>query len=88
MTRVGIASYCALIQTAATKCDDKLYEISKEPLVLTLPCVKGSPPLTIQCQGHYGEPTFQLECPPIGEEQVYRMDYEVLAKKKWAVTKE
>ena len=46
------------------------------------------PPITVQCQGHYGEPTFQLECPPVGEEAVYRMNYEVLARNNWIITKE
>ena len=74
----------------AIKYGDKPYEVSKEPLMLSLPGgVAGPlPPVIVQCQGHYGEPTFQLECPPVGQQQIYRMSYEVLAKKDWIVTKD
>lgn len=79
------------VQTAAIRYGEQPFEVSKEPLVLTLPGgVEGPlPPIIVQCHGHYGEPTFKLECPPTGqEEQSYRMCYEVLAKKEWIVTKE
>lgn len=58
--------------------------------MLTLPAGETGPlpPVIVQCQGHYGEPTFQMECPPIGQEQVYRMDYDVLGKEDWVVRKE
>ena len=57
--------------------------------MLTLPnSDEPLPPIIVQCRGHYGEPTFQLECPPVGQEQVYKMSYEVLAMKNWVVTKE
>ena len=79
-----------LLQAAGAKYDGVNLEVNSEPLVLTLPRGKEEPlpPIILQCQGHYGEPTFQLECPPIGQEQVYRLSYEVLAKKDWVITKE
>ena len=78
------------MQTAATKYGGEPLEVSNEPLTLTLPSgVEGPlPSITIQCQGHYGEPTFQLETPPVGEEHVYNMAYEVLADKSWVITKQ
>lgn len=78
-------------QAVATKFGDQLFETDKEPLVLTLPAeAAGSLPLVIiQCRGHYGEPTFQLECPPVGSGKViYRMAYQVLARKSWEVARE
>ena len=77
-------------QTIATRIGDESYETSTEPLVLTLPgsVADKLPPITVQCHGHYGEPTFEMECPPLGEEQIYGMSYEVLARGDWIVTKE
>ena len=85
-------NHCVLfpLQTAATRIGEESYETSVEPLVLTLPAsfAEHLPPITVQCHGHYGEPTFEMECPPLGKEQCYRMSYEVLARGDWVVTKE
>ncbi len=79
-----------LFQTAATRIGEESFETSKEPLTLTLPesVADNLPPITVQCHGHYGEPTFEMECPPLGQEQIYRMSYGVLARDDWLVTKE
>ena len=65
-------------------------EVKQEPFSIVLPPEYSEPPSSVwlQCQGHYGEPTIQLTCPPVGSKATYRMSYEVLAKGTWDVTQE
>ena len=65
-------------------------EVKQEPFSILLPPECSEPPSSVrlQCQGHYGEPTIVLGCPPVGGKAVYRMSYEVQAKGNWVVTAE
>jgi len=78
------------LQAVAVKYAGKVYDTFKEPFTLTLPggVDEPLPLIAVECVGHYREPVIQLECPPIGHEQMYRMAYEVLAQTDWVVTKE